>query len=192
MSHCGVFLDRDGTINQEVTYLAATDQLQLIDGAALGVRSLNLAGYKVVVITNQSAVARGYLSEETLQDIHRFLQDELRIHDATLDAIYYCPHHPTEGMPPYRGECQCRKPKPGMLHRAAEELDIDLSRSFVVGDKLIDLDLGSRVGCTTVLVRTGYGCEVEKDLDRQPVQPDFVANDLQEASAWIVEQPSRR
>jgi D-glycero-D-manno-heptose 1,7-bisphosphate phosphatase len=192
MSNVGVFLDRDGTIIQEATHLSDIDQLELIDGAAQGVHGLNVAGFKVVVITNQSAVARGYLNEETLHDIHQSLQERLGEQDATLDAIYYCPHHPTAGVSPYRGECGCRKPHPGMLHQAAEELDIDLGRSFVVGDKAIDVEVGSRVGSRTVLVRTGYGSQVETELGSHDVQPDFVADDLREASAWILAQQSEQ
>ena len=191
MTNCGVFLDRDGTINQEMNYLNDIAQFVLIDGAARGVQLLNQAGLKVIVITNQAAVARGYLTEQGLNSIHRAMQDKLRIHHATVDAIYYCPHHPTEGAAPYRRQCECRKPNPGMLTRAAEELDVDLHRSFVVGDKLSDLQAGHRVGCETILVRTGYGCEVEQTLAGQPVQPDFVAANLLEASEWILERRHR-
>lgn len=191
MANCGVFLDRDGTINQEVNYLTNSSQLSLIEGAAKGVQQLNQAGLKVIVITNQAAVARGYLTEQALSSIHQAMQDELRSHQATVDAIYYCPHHPTEGQPPYRCDCDCRKPNAGMLTRAAEELEIDLQRSFVVGDKLSDLQAGRRAGCTTVLVRTGYGSEVEQSLVAESVQPDFVADDLLAASAWILEQQRR-
>ena len=188
MSSGAVFLDRDGTINYEVTYLATVDQLELINGAGQGIHDLNRAGLKTVVITNQSAIARGFLTEETLHNIHDNLHDQLRLHDATLDAIYYCPHHPTAGTPPYRRKCSCRKPNPGMLQQAAEELNIDLTRSYVVGDKVSDLEVGMRAGCKSILVRTGYGSEVEEDLTSLTLQPTYVADDLREAASWILQQ----
>jgi D-glycero-D-manno-heptose 1,7-bisphosphate phosphatase len=188
-----VFLDRDGTINEEVEYLRDVAQLKLIEGAAAAVQLLNAAGLKVVVITNQAAVARGYLTEDGLAGIHRALEDELRLQHAMLDGIYYCPHHP-EGTGVYRRECDCRKPQPGMLRRAAADLQLDLAQSFVVGDKLIDCEAGRRAGCRTVLVRTGYGREHEQTLLNAPREPnelrrpDFIADNLLEAARWILMQ----
>jgi len=188
MLNRGVFLDRDGTIIEEVGYLSRVDQFRFIDGAAKAVKSLNASGLKVVIVTNQAGVARGYLSETALQEIHCRMADMLRAQSARLDAIYYCPHHPIEGVGPYRMECNCRKPKPGMLDRAARELNIDLSQSFVVGDKITDLETGYAVGCKTVLVRTGYGLGSEEQLAGQPFQPDYIADDVLDASRWILEQ----
>jgi D-glycero-D-manno-heptose 1,7-bisphosphate phosphatase len=188
MSHSAVFLDRDGTINHEVNYLSDVAQFALIDGVARGVQMLNQAGLKVIVITNQAGVARGYLTEQKLECIHRAMREELQALQATIDAVYYCPHHPSEGLPPYLRECDCRKPSPGLLTRAAADWDLDLSRSFMVGDKLSDLRAGHQAGCATILVRTGYGSDVEKTLASQSLQPRFIAANLLEASEWILTQ----
>jgi D-glycero-D-manno-heptose 1,7-bisphosphate phosphatase len=185
MAEPAVFVDRDGTLNVEVGHLDDAADLDLIDGAGEALRTLRGAGYRVVVITNQSAVARGLLTEDALRDLHARLARRLGAEGARLDGIYYCPHHPTEGRGPYRVECSCRKPKPGLVERAARELDIDLERSFVVGDKLSDLEAGARAGCRGVLVRTGYGADEEQRLDGSPVRPAHVADDLLAASRWI-------
>jgi D-glycero-D-manno-heptose 1,7-bisphosphate phosphatase len=182
-----VFLDRDGTINEEVNYLSRPEQLRLIAGAAEAIKRLKQAGLKVVIVTNQAGVARGYFSEPALQLIHLELKKMLRAQDAHLDAIYYCPHHPTAGIGVYKIDCNCRKPKPGLLERAARELNLDLRQSFVVGDKPADLIAGGAVGCRTILVRTGYGLESEKELAGGDFQPDHVADDLLEASRWILQ-----
>ncbi len=182
-----VFLDRDGTINEEVNYLSRPDQLRLIAGAAEAIKGFAQAGLKVVVITNQAGVARGYFSEPALQQIHLELEKMLRAQDAHLDAIYYCPHHPTAGIGVYKIECNCRKPKPGLLEKAARELNLDLRQAFIVGDKPADLKAGEAVGCRTILVRTGYGLESEKELTGGKFQPDHIADNLLEASRWILQ-----
>jgi D-glycero-D-manno-heptose 1,7-bisphosphate phosphatase len=184
-----VFLDRDGTINEEVNYLSHPDQLRLIAGAAEAIKRFNQAGLKVVIITNQAGVARGYFSENTLQQIHLELERMLRAQDAHIDAIYYCPHHPTAGIGVYKIDCNCRKPKPGLLERAARELNLYPRRSFIVGDKPADLQAGDAMGCRTILVRTGYGLESEKELAGGEFQPDHIADDLLEAARWILQQP---
>jgi len=176
-----VFLDRDGTINQEVEYLDDPQELRLIPGAAEAIRLLNEAGVPAIVVTNQAGVGRGYFLEARVKAIHQQLAKELAMHGAYLDAIYYCPHHPDEG-------CACRKPNPGMLKRAAEEHGIDLGQSFIVGDKVSDLEAGCRAGCRTVLVLTGYGAEAQEAFKRSDFQPDFTARDLLEAARWILSQ----
>ncbi len=184
----GVFLDRDGTINEEVSYLADISQLKLIDGTPEAIGLLKKSNFKVVVFTNQAAVAKGYLSEKALQGIHHRMEDMLRAQNARIDAIYYCPHRPTEGIAPYNVDCSCRKPKPGMLERASRDLRIDLTKSFVVGDKMTDLEAGYAVGCRGILVRTGYGRESEKQVITHNFQPDYVAANLLEASQWILKR----
>lgn len=186
MLNRGVFLDRDGTINAEVNYLSRPEQLQLLDGAAEAIASLNQAGFKVVIVTNQAGVARGYFSEAVVQTIHEALRKMLGA--AQVDAIYYCPHHPTAGAGVYKTECHCRKPKPGMLEQAARELNIDLRRSFAAGDKISDLAAGRAVGCRNILVRTGYGMESEKEFANYSWQPEFVADNLLKAARWILQQ----
>ena len=152
-----VFLDRDGTLIEEVHYLSAPEQVRLIPGAADAVRRLNEAGVLVVVVTNQAGVARGYFPESRIADVHAHLSALLAEHGAHIDAYYYCSHHPTEGTGAYRVTCECRKPKPGLLLTAAREWDIDLARSWMIGDKLCDAEAGAAAGCHTMLVRTGHG-----------------------------------
>ena len=141
-----VFLDRDGTINEEVSYLKSLGMLKLIPGVGAAIRLLNEAGFKVVIITNQSGVARGYFSESFVQNTHELLTSMLGKDGATIDGIYYCPHHPTAGNSEHTVRCDCRKPATGLLDRAAVDLDIDLKQSFMVGDKWIDVEVGQRAG----------------------------------------------
>ncbi len=188
MRNRAVFLDRDGTINEEIHHLSHVDQFRLLPNASEAIKSFNTARYKVVVITNQSVIARGIISEETLEEIHESMIEMLRKEGALVDAIYYCPHHPTAGAGSLRINCDCRKPQPGMLLQAAEELNISLKDSFMIGDKLSDLVSGQAAGCRTALVRTGYGVETEKQLKGGSVQPDHIAPDILEAAKWILQQ----
>lgn len=149
-----VFLDRDGTLIREVGYLCRPEQIELLDGAAAALRALRAAGFAAVVVTNQSAVARGWLGEAALGEIHRVFQDRLAEQGARLDGIYYCPHHPSEGSGAYRVDCACRKPNPGMVLRAAQELGLDPKFSYVVGDQPVDHELAVRVGAIPVMVRS--------------------------------------
>ena len=151
-----VFLDRDGTINLEKEYLYKPEEFEFTPGAAEGIRMLNQAGYLVVVVTNQSGVARGYYDEEDVRRLHGHIDNLLQLEGAWIDAWYFCPHH-TAGREPYNQQCTCRKPLPGMLHKAAEDFRIDLSRSWMVGDKIADVEAGMSAGCSTILVLTGYG-----------------------------------
>ncbi|MGQ9493195.1 MAG: D-glycero-beta-D-manno-heptose 1,7-bisphosphate 7-phosphatase [Anaerolineae bacterium] len=178
-----VFLDRDGTINEETQYLDDPAHLRLIPGAAPAIRLLNQAGVPVILVTNQAGVGRGYFPESAVRAIHRELARQLAAQGAHLDAIYYCPHRPEEG-------CDCRKPNPGMLLQAAKEHGLDLTRSFVVGDKVSDLEAGWRVGCRMVLVLTGYGSEHQRAFAHLNFKPDYVAPDLLEAVQWILIQES--
>jgi D-glycero-D-manno-heptose 1,7-bisphosphate phosphatase len=165
-----VFLDRDGTINEEVGHLDRMEKLQLIPGAAEAIRLINKSGMKTVVVTNQSGVARGFFEEEFVEKTHIYLRDILRAEGALIDAFYFCPHHPTEGRAEYLKICDCRKPAPGMLLRAAEELRIDPNHSYMVGDTLNDIEAGARAGAQGILVRTGYGEEAAAQLgpDEEP------------------------
>jgi len=169
-----VFLDRDGTIARDVHYCRRVEDFELLPTVPDAIKLLNVSGFKVVVITNQSGIARGYFTEETLAQIHKKMEDELAEHGAHVDAIYYCPHHPDDG-------CECRKPKTALFHRAAEELNIDCSRSSVVGDMQMDIDAGKALGCKTVLVATGPR-EGNGIID----PPDYIASSLLEAAQWII------
>lgn len=158
-----VFLDRDGTINQEREYLHRMEDFQFIPGVPQAIRLLNRAGFLVVVVTNQSGVGRGYYAEEDVEALHRFISRELAGSGGRIDAWLYCPHHPA-GRGGYAVSCSCRKPLPGMLLDAAERLGIDLASSYMVGDKLIDVEAGRAAGCSSILVRSGYGAEEESRL----------------------------
>jgi D-glycero-D-manno-heptose 1,7-bisphosphate phosphatase len=182
-----VFLDRDGTINEEVDFLCTPDELRLIAGAARAVRKLNDAGLLTCVISNQSGVARGKLTEEALVPIHARLRAELARSGATLDSIAYCPHHPTEGNAPYKRDCECRKPKPGMLLNAAREFGIDLQRSFLIGDSVVDMQAGNAVGATTILVQTGYGPKSLATCREQNIPVAFVADSIVEGVDRILD-----
>jgi D-glycero-D-manno-heptose 1,7-bisphosphate phosphatase len=176
-----IFLDRDGTINEEVVHPEPNqfaprhpDEFKLISKVGSAIKLLNDAGLKVVVVTNQAGVARGYFTEEMVIKIHQQMKRDLSKAGAFLDAVYYCPHHPDAG-------CYCRKPKPGMLEQAAHDLDIDLKRSYVIGDKMTDLIPGTNVGCKTILVLTGRGkyLKMKENID-------YIASDLYGAAKWIL------
>ncbi len=182
-----IFLDRDGVINEEVNYLSEPDQLRLIPGAAAAIARLNAASLPVIVITNQAGVARGYYPEAQIEVVHAALAQQLTQEGAHIDRFYYCPHHPTEGLPPYRIECNCRKPKPGLLLQAAQDFDLDLQRCFVIGDNHSDIALSQSTGCRTVLVLTGHGTRVWRDWNEN-FRPDQVASDLSIAVTWVLKQ----
>lgn len=172
MRNRAVFLDRDGTIAKDVHYCRRPEDFELLVTVPEAIRLLNASNFKVVVITNQSGIARGYFTEKTLDQIHRKMRDELAEHGAHIDAIYYCPHHPDDS-------CDCRKPSTALFRKAAKDLDIDVSRSSVVGDMRMDIAAGEALGCKTILVTTGP----------QPPspQPPHCATSLLEAAQWIVE-----
>ena len=189
MQNVGVFIDRDGTISEEVGYINHLSRFQVYPWSAEAIRNLNLKGLKAILVTNQAGVARGYFEESLIHEVHQKLRDELKQSGAYLDAIYYCPHHPSVGKPPYRLDCDCRKPKPGMLLRAANELEIDMKHSFVIGDRYSDIQLAQNAGIKSIFVLSGYGLG-EYEFHRQDwkVQPDWVAKNLLEATEIILKQ----
>jgi D-glycero-D-manno-heptose 1,7-bisphosphate phosphatase len=186
-SRPAVFLDRDGTLTEEVGYVNHPSRLRLLPRAAEAIRRLNAAGVAAVVVTNQAGIARGYFSVCVLHAVNDALRAQLADAGARLDGLYACMHHPTEGEAPYRAQCECRKPKPGLLLRAAAELGLDLPRSTMVGDKASDLVPARAVGADAVLVLTGYGRgEWEYQRERFEVVPDHVAGDLLDAVEWAL------
>lgn len=192
MSRPAVFIDRDGTLTEEVGYVNHPRRLRLLARSAEAVRRLNAAGIAAVVVTNQAGVARGYFSEDVLTSVNARLVDLLKDEDAHLDGLYVCPHHPTEGLPPFRAVCECRKPRPGLLRRAAAELDLDLGASTMVSDKASDLEVAPPLGARSVLVLTGYGLgEWEYRRDAFRVPPDHVAGDLLDAVDWVLARRPR-
>lgn len=174
MANRAVFLDRDGTMAPDVHYCSRPEDFELFPNTAKAVRLLNEHGFKVIVITNQSGVARGYFTEKTLAEIHEKMKRELAKEGAWVDAIYYCPHHPDDN-------CDCRKPKPRLILQAAKDLDIDLQRSFVVGDLQMDIALGKAVGCPAILIRD------EAVLDSANAEADLIAPDLLEAARVVID-----
>lgn len=182
-----VFLDRDGTLAHEVGYINHPSRFSLYPWAVDAVRLINRAGLLAVVVTNQAGVARGYFPESVIHEVHALLHAAMEAGGARLDGIYYCPHHPDVGEPPYRLDCDCRKPRPGLLRRAAAELGADLSRSFMVGDRHGDLAVGWAVGARGVLVKTGYGLgELVHLSARWPRPPDLVADHALDAVEQIL------
>jgi D-glycero-D-manno-heptose 1,7-bisphosphate phosphatase len=191
MVHRAVFLDRDGTINDEVGYVNHIERFNLLPHVGQAIQLLNQHRLKAVVITNQSGVARGYFPESLIHEVHQKLQDLLKKEGAHLDGIYYCPHHPDIGVPPYRQRCRCRKPATGLIEQAVKELSLDTSQSYMVGDRGVDIEFAQQVGTKAILVLTGYGKgEWEYFGDRWRVKPAYVAKDLFEAVQWILQRES--
>ena len=185
MSRSAVFLDRDGTLLEEAGYLDRLERLVFFPYAIDAVRLLNRAGFPVVVVTNQAGIARGIFKESFVAAAHQHISDRLAAAGARVDAFYYCPHHPEAVVEEFRQVCDCRKPQPGMLTRAAADLDLALDRSFVVGDRWHDLEAGQRVGARTLLVRTGYG-RTEEASPKAHVQPSAIVDNVIDAVSWIL------
>ncbi len=187
--HPAVFLDRDGTINVEVNYLHRPADLELIPGAPEAIARLNAAGLLVIVVTNQAGIARGYYTEANMRALHAYLNECLMAHHAHIDAFYYCPHHPEFTEP-----CACRKPAPGMLLMAAADHGIDLECSWLIGDTAGDMGAGYAAGCRTILVRTGYGAELESAWRHRMsgVGPEVVVDALPDAVDYILRQDRGR
>jgi D-glycero-D-manno-heptose 1,7-bisphosphate phosphatase len=177
-----IFLDRDGVVIEDSHYLGDATRIRLVPGSAKAIAALNRAGWAVVVVTNQSGVARGLFSLDSVGRVHDSLATMLAEHGSHVDAIQFCPHHPEAKLAEFRQDCDCRKPRPGMLRRAARELDLDLAASWMIGDRASDLEAGAAAGCRTVLVRTGYGTTVDvSTLDRDSLHLNLVAANLAEA-----------
>jgi len=187
MPRPAIFIDRDGTLSHEVGYVNHPSRFRLFPYSVDAVRAVNRSGFLAILVTNQSGVARGYFPEALVHEVHGTINTSMAAGGARLDAIYVCTHHPAAGEPPYRRDCECRKPRPGMLHRAQAELDVDLARSYVVGDRLADLQLAWSVGARGVLVKSGYGLgELTFHAPSWPRPPDLVAEHLFDAVSRIL------
>lgn len=185
-----VFFDRDGTLNEELGYLGDPARVRLLAGAPEAVAAARNAGFTTVIITNQSGIARGLLTEEQVHAVNDRVVAMLKLYGAVVDAVYYCPHHPEGPVEAFKGECDCRKPAPGLLQRAANEFGLDLAQSFVIGDKASDVGLAAAVGAQGVLVRTGYGnAELDK-LAARGYRAAHVADGVYDAMQWILAEGS--
>ena len=184
-----VFFDRDGTLIREVGYLHRQEQIEVLPGVPEAIRMAHRHGFRAVMVTNQSAVARGFLTENELVQIHEEIQRRLRETKAYLDGIYYCPHHPTEGIELFRLTCSCRKPNPGMVERASLELGLDPSRSYVVGDQISDMVLAAQVGAKGILIKGSLLAPTGGGLDSGSPGSETIVSvekDCWAAVQWIV------
>ena len=187
MKRPAVFIDRDGTISEEVGYVNHPSRFRLFPYSSEAIRILNNNGWLSIVITNQAGVARGYFSDDVIVSVHEQLKRDLQEESAQLDAIYYCAHHPSVGEPPYRLDCDCRKPKAGLIKRAAGDFEIDLSNSWMVGDRYSDIELAHNAGLRSAFVLSGYGRgEWEYQRSSWKLKPDLVSEDLLEAVNSII------
>jgi len=185
MKRPAVFIDRDGTISEEVGYVNHPSRFRVFPYSAEAIRILNDNGWLAILITNQAGVARGYFSEDLIVNVHDRLKSDLE--NAQLDAIYYCAHHPSVGEPPYRFDCDCRKPKPGLIDRAAKDFEIEMSASWMVGDRYGDVELARNAGLRSAFVLSGYGRgEWEYQRAAWKYEPDLVCENLLEAVRMIV------
>jgi D-glycero-D-manno-heptose 1,7-bisphosphate phosphatase len=185
MKRPAVFIDRDGTISEEVGYVNHPSRFRLFPYSSEAIRILNNNDWLAILITNQAGVARGYFSEDVIIKVHDQLKRELE--NAQLDAIYYCAHHPTVGEPPYRFDCDCRKPKTGLIDRAAKDFEIDLGTSWMVGDRYGDVELARNAGLNSAFVLSGYGRgEYEYQSQYWKHRPDLVCETLLEAVKMII------
>lgn len=185
MTHRAVFLDRDGTINRDVGYPNSYHQIEIYSYSFEAVRELNQLGFKVIVITNQSGIGRGFIKEKELLAIHQRMHHDFLAQQARIEAFYYCPHYRFSADPRYRQDCSCRKPLPGLGFRAAHDWNLDLSRSYMIGDKVEDIEFGFNIGATPILVLTGYGEKSRSTLQHKGLRPAYIARDLLEAVTWI-------
>lgn len=184
-----IFLDRDGTINEEVHYLHRPEDLKVLPGVPQAVRRFREAGYLMVVITNQAGIGRGYYTEKDLKILNEYLNQVLAEEQAHIDGFYFCPHHPEHGIGKYKKACRCRKPDIGMFEQAQKDFPVDKSRSYMIGDKLIDTQAGHNFGIRSVLVGTGYGAEIfKKQCESRLVTEDYdyYAENLMAAADWII------
>jgi len=184
-----VFLDRDGTINEQLGYINHISRFVLLPGVGQAMSLLNKNNYIVVVTSNQSGVARGYFPIELVKETNELMKRELTEDDAYVDGIYFCPHHPDGLLPEYSRECTCRKPDTGLIKKARSELDIDMKRSYVIGDRWLDIEFAHNANLPGILVLTGYGKgELENIVPYEKTKPIFVAEDLLRAARWILER----
>jgi D-glycero-D-manno-heptose 1,7-bisphosphate phosphatase len=177
--HKAIFMDRDGTVSEEIGYMMSASLYRPFPWTGPAIRKINDSGMKAILVTNQSGIERGYFPESLVHEVHDLLRADLARHNARLDAVYFCPHHPETG-------CDCRKPRPGMLLRAQQEFKVNLGESYMIGDRYLDVDVAYAAGVRSVLVMTGNGREEYEKYQGLPQQPHFVAENLLEAVESII------
>jgi len=188
MKKRAIFLDRDGTINRDVGYPNSYGMIEIFPYSFEAIRKINDAGFLAVIVTNQSGIGKGFIEEKSLHDIHRKLSLSFSEKKAFFDGIYYCPHYEFSEKPEYRKACVCRKPNPGMAQQAVRDLNIDTTKSYMIGDKVEDILFGLNIHATPILLLTGYGQKSLPRLKQRGIEPAFVAETLKEAVDWILER----
>lgn len=188
MKRAAVFLDRDGTINEQMGYINHISRFKILPGIPDAIRLLNDLGFLAIVVSNQSGVARGYYTLDLVHEVHDLLKKRLKeLAKSTVDAVLFCPHHPQGIVPEFSVDCECRKPKTGLIDQACKTFDIDLSRSFMVGDMCSDMEFAHRAGIRGIMVKTGYGLgEIQYVLPGKQAKPVHIAGDLLDAVQWIM------
>jgi len=187
MKKPALFIDRDGTINEQMGYINHMSRFVIFPGVSEAVRLLNENHFLAIVVSNQSGVARGYHPIGLVHELHAYLQGFLKKQGAAIDGIFFCPHHSRGTVPEYTRTCHCRKPETGLIDQACESFDIDLANSYVVGDRHTDMEMAHRAGVSGILVKTGYGLgEIDYVLPHRSTQPAYIAEDLLEAVQWIL------
>ena len=187
MKKPAVFMDRDGTVNEQMGYINHLDRFVLLPEVGKAIRLLNEAGYLAIIVSNQSGVARGYFPIDLVHRVHEKMKALIKKEGAILDGIYFCPHYPNGKVPPYGMACDCRKPRPGLIGEACKSFDIDMENSYVVGDRCTDIEMAHEAGLKGIMVKTGYGMgDLEYVFPELPFQPFHVAEDLLDAVKWIL------
>jgi D-glycero-D-manno-heptose 1,7-bisphosphate phosphatase len=187
-----VFMDRDGTINEQMGYINHISRFILLTGAAEAIRLLNRHRYLAIIVSNQSGVARGYFPLQLVEDVHSHMRELLKKENAVIDGIFFCPHYRTGVVSEYTAECDCRKPRTGLIKSACETFDIDMTNSYVIGDRCTDIEFAKRANLKGILVKTGYGLgDIEYVLPGSSIKPAYIASDLLDAVRWIIERDDR-
>ena len=192
MKKRAVFLDRDGTINEDVGYPDSYKKIAIYPFSYDAVKKIKQAGFLAVIITNQSGVGRGLIKEESLKNIHVKMREAFTRFGISIDGIYYCPHYALSENLEYKEECGCRKPMPGLAEQAASDLDIDMAQSYMIGDKVEDILFALAIKATPILVLTGYGNTSKKQLAEKGIRPAYIAKTLLEAAEWIIRQEGKK
>ena len=189
MKRPAVFIDRDGTINEQMGYINHINRFILLPGTVEGIRLLNSQLYLTIIVSNQSGVARGYFPIELVDQIHAHMRSLFEKEGAHFDGIFFCPHYPKGIVPEYSIVCDCRKPGTGLIQKACKNFDIDLENSYLIGDRCMDMELAHRSNLKGILVTTGYGLgDIEYVLPSSPFKPLHIAEDLLHAVRWIIEK----